>query len=94
MGMPTSSFENLRRLVAEESAMLAEPIDFDALVAEGLLTKHGRSYYARNIQLLPDHVAKKIASIERTSRGIKLSFRKVTKSIQNLAKQTASWRGD
>ncbi|SBO11669.1 hypothetical protein VME0621_03805 [Vibrio mediterranei] len=58
------------------SKELAEPIDFDELVASGALKKSGKSYYLCNQDLLPKHVRRKIKSLEQNKLGIKVTFYK------------------
>jgi hypothetical protein len=78
--------------IAKEAHALATPIDFEKLVGDGVLKRHGKSYYTDNLHSLPEHVAKKIKSIAQTKKGIKLSFYKETKSIKKLAEKTKKWR--
>lgn len=80
-----------KQQVAEEAHALATPLDFENLVATGVLKQIGKSYYTDNIHTLPEHVVKKISSTEHTKKGIKLSFYKETKSIKNLAEKTKKW---
>lgn len=82
----------LARMMANEAYALATPIDFDKLVKDGVLKRIGKSYYTDNVRNLPEHVSKKISSIEQTKKGKKLIFYKETKSIKKLAEDFKKWR--
>ena len=67
--------------VLEKAKSLATPIDFEALVAEGILEKKGAGYKILDMERLPDHAKDKITAI--SSDG-KVKFSKATKSAQKL----------
>ncbi|WP_133149041.1 hypothetical protein [Vibrio lentus] len=60
---------------------IAIPIDFEVLVAEGILEKKGLGYKILDMKRLPDHAKDKIIGI--SSNG-KVKFSKPTKSAQEL----------
>lgn len=71
--------EEIRKMaekIKKETEIMSTPIDFEQLEKDGLIKKVGKSYYADNIHNLPEHVSKKIKSIETTKNGTKLSFYK------------------
>jgi len=65
----------------KKAKSLATPIDFEALVAEGILEKKGLGYIILDMKHLPDHAKDKIIGI--SSDG-KVKFSKATKSAQKL----------
>lgn len=73
--------------IVESIKSFAEPIDFKKLLEDGVLTLKGKSYYITDLNLLPEHVSKKLKSIEPTKNGIKVTFYKETKAIQKLARK-------
>lgn len=64
--------EEFERLKEE----LEKPIDFESLVEIGALIQKGKSYYLGNKDLLPDHVSKKVKSLEKNKNGLKVTFYK------------------
>ena len=90
--MKEEELKVLAKLVANEAHALATPIDFDKLVKDGVLMRTGKSYYTDNVRSLPEHVAKKISSIEQTKKGTKLTFYKETKSMKKVAEDFKRWR--
>lgn len=66
---------------------LAEPIDFDQLIRDGVLQKSGAWYKVLDYKRLPKHASKKIRAAQLNPDGTvaKLKFAKVTKSFQKLA---------
>ena len=82
----------LAKMIANEAYVLATPLDFEKLVKDGVLKKIGKSYYTDNVRNLPEHVSKKISSVEQTKKGTKLTFYKETKSIKKLAEDSKKWR--
>ena len=77
--------------MVEDLARMAEafsqPIDFDQLIADGLLIQKGQSYYAPNIHALPDAVAQRIKEIKRTKNGTKVTFYKESEAAKRFAIQ-------
>jgi argonaute-like protein implicated in RNA metabolism and viral defense len=65
----------------------ANPIDFEQLINHKILTQIGRSYYIRDINLLPEDVRKRIKTIAQTKHGLRVSFHKESKSLKKLASQ-------
>jgi hypothetical protein len=66
---------------------LAEPIDFNQLIRDGVLQKSGAWYKVLDYKRLPKHASNKIRAAELNSDGTvaKVKFSKVTKSFQKLA---------
>ncbi|MGE5712035.1 MAG: hypothetical protein ACM34B_17820 [Nitrospira sp.] len=59
----------LREELRERAKRLAQPIDFEALTAQGLLKKEGSRYRVRNIHELPQHVRDHIVETG-TTKGV------------------------
>ncbi len=79
--------EDLKKKIASKIIKDATPIDFAKLIKDGVIKQIGKSYYTDNIHKLPDDVAQKIKSTDKTKNGLKLTFYKVTKSIKKTAEQ-------
>jgi hypothetical protein len=65
----------------KQAISLATPIDFEALVVEGILEKKGAGYKILDMKRLPDHAGDKIIGI--SSDGT-VKFSKATKFAQKL----------
>ena len=74
--------ENMVKQLAEEVQAFTTPIDFDQLVRDGLLLKKGKSYYAPDINALPEMVCKRIKDITPTKNGLRVTFCKESKSLK------------
>lgn len=76
--------EQLRREILDFIA----PVDFEKLLKTGVLTKIGRSFYAKDIRKLPKSVTAKITAVSVTKRGSRLTFSKgkLSKRISELLK--------
>ena len=83
--------EEMTRKLAESAQAFAEPIDFDKLLKDGLLIQHGKSYYAPDINALPEKLAKRIKNATPTKNGLKVTFYKERKSMQKLAEQLSDY---
>jgi hypothetical protein len=68
----------------EKVQSLATPIDFEALISDGILEKKGARYKILDMTRLPRHAQDKIT--EFCTDGT-VKFSKVTKSVRNLAKK-------
>lgn len=90
--MDEKELEEIRKMIANKSNVLATPIDFEDLIKKGLLKKVGKSYYTDNIHALPKKVTEKIKSTSNGRYGIKLTFYKETKSIKKIAKDFEPYR--
>jgi len=60
--------ETLARIMSDEefrqmAVLMATPIDFEQLVADGVLKKRGRGWQVLDMKRLPEHAAKKIQSV-------------------------------
>ena len=53
----------------------ATPIDFDKLIAEGLIQPDGAWYKVPHIRALPKHAARKISKVQTGPKGIRVKFR-------------------
>jgi hypothetical protein len=65
------------------------PIDFDGLVARGVLRKAGSSYILLKAKELPEHAWRQVGSLTQTSRNgrvttTKVYFRRPSKSFTRL----------
>lgn len=67
--------------ILKKAKSIATPIDFERLVAEGILERKGLGYKILDMKRLPDHAKDKIIGI--SSDG-KVKFSKATKSAQKL----------
>lgn len=70
-----------REDILEQANKLATPIDFDQLIAEGVLEKKGAWYKILDMKKLPEHARSQIN--ELTTDG-KVKFTKSTKIAQKL----------
>jgi hypothetical protein len=69
--------------------MAATPIDFDQLIAEGVLRKHGAKYELLDLAKLPEHARRKIrivATSHKTPRPV-IAFYKPSKQLVRQAKK-------
>ncbi|WP_415239619.1 hypothetical protein [Pseudomonas brassicacearum] len=73
--------------IAKSAHAFAEPIDFEKLVNDGLLIKKGKSFYATNLEALPEIVSKRIKEIASTKNGLRVTFYKESKALEKLARQ-------
>jgi hypothetical protein len=67
----------------------ATPIDFDRLIADGVLRKHGARYELLDLARLPEHARRKIRIVttsRKTSRPV-VSFSKPSKQLVRQAKK-------
>jgi hypothetical protein len=79
-----------RQELIEKIESVATPIDFEALIAEGILEKKGARYKILDMTRLPQHAQDKIKEFS-TDGTVK--FSKVTKSFKNLAKKCSELKG-
>lgn len=76
----SNDFEEKRLL--EQAKKLATPIDFDTLIAQGVLEKKGAWYKVLDWDNLPDHAEAKAYAKRVEGTDIFLKFRKATKAAQ------------
>ena len=76
--------EELRANILE----LAQPIDFDQLIRDGVLEKSGAWYKVLDWSRLPKHASRKLKTL-RTSpiTGTSVTFQPLTKSFLRLAER-------
>jgi hypothetical protein len=69
--------------------LAATPIDFDHLIAEGVLRKHGAKYELLDLARLPEHARRKIRIIatSRKTPNPVVSFHKPSKQMIQQAKR-------
>jgi predicted outer membrane protein len=69
--------------------LAATPIDFDQLIAAGVLRKHGKRYELLNLARLPEHARRKIRIITTSSKtkNPMVSFYKPSKQVVRQAKK-------
>jgi hypothetical protein len=82
--------ETIKKLV-ETAQVLSEPIDFEALIKEGVLIKRGSSYYAPNIHALPKNVSERIRERAQTKYGVRVTFYKERKGLKKIANQFSGY---
>jgi hypothetical protein len=75
-----SIFKELR----QTAAMLATPIDVDALISEGILRKRGAWYEIVDLVHLPEHARVKIRAVRPPNL---VKFRKPSKKLQKFLKR-------
>lgn len=80
--------KELKDKLRQEILDFVAPVDFEKLFQTGLLTKIGRSVYAKDIQKLPKSVTAKITAVCLTKHGSRLTFSKgkLSKRISDLLK--------
>lgn len=74
------------RKVGVEVRKLAQPVDFEALVKEGLLTKVGAWWAVSDMHKLPEHVSVKISEVKVVKGKALVKLRK-TSEFESLAKK-------
>jgi hypothetical protein len=69
--------------------LAATPIDFDQLIAAGVLRKHGKRYELLNLARLPEHARREIRIITTSSKtkNPMVSFYKPSKQVVRQAKK-------
>lgn len=77
--------------IAKAAQAFSEPIDFEKLIADGLLTRKGNSYYVTDIKALPENVSKRIKQAVPTKNGLRVAFYKESKSLKKLANQLSKF---
>jgi len=65
----------------------ATPIDFEALIKEGIIEKDGAWYRILNLKKLPKHASTKIKTLETGPKGTRVKFRPASKRAANLVKK-------
>jgi hypothetical protein len=69
--------------------MAATPIDFDQLIADGVLRRHGGKYELLDLARLPEHARRKIRIVttsRKTARPV-IAFHKPSKQMVRQAKK-------
>jgi len=64
----------------------AKLIDFEALIAEGIIEKDGAWYKVPDIKALPKHASRKIKTVKTGPKGIRVQFRPASKAAVNPLK--------
>ena len=69
--------------------MAASPIDFDQLIADGVLRRHGAKYELLDLARLPEYARRKIRIISTSPKTPNpvVSFYKPSKQVIRLAKK-------
>ena len=70
------NYDEIVKELAEVAHAFSVPINFEKLMSDGVLKKIGRSYYVKNIRLLPEPVRNRIKSIAGTNNGLMVTFYK------------------
>jgi hypothetical protein len=70
-------------------AIAATPIDFDTLIASGVLRKHGARYELLDLERLPEHARRKIRIVATShkTRNPVVSFYKPSKQVVRVARK-------
>lgn len=83
--------EEMAKEIAKSAQAFSEPIDFEKLIADGLLTRKGKSYYVSDLKVLPENVSKRIKQAVPTKNGLRVTFHKESKSLKKLANQLSRY---
>jgi hypothetical protein len=77
------------RKLLELVKFAATPIDFDQLIADGVLRKHGARYELLGLTRLPEHARRKIRVITTSSKTTNpvVSFHKSSRQVVQQAKK-------
>jgi hypothetical protein len=69
--------------------LAASPIDFDQLIADGVLRKHGKRYELLDLARLPEHARRKIRIVTTSSKTPNpvISFYKPSKQVVRQAEK-------
>ena len=76
--------ESLQSL-AKTAQELADLIDFDQLIKDGVLEQKGKSYYIKNMDAMPKSASSKINTLSQTKNGLRVTFYKDTKSAKKYS---------
>ena len=68
----------------QTAAILATPIDFDALITDGILRERGEWYEVVDLARLPEHARVKIRAIRPPNL---VKFRKPSKKLQKFLRR-------
>lgn len=77
----------LRKLLVESVRLLAAPIDFEALVRDGVLEPVGKGYRVLDFNRLPEQARKRMRSMTQRKDGsliVQFSKAKPTKAMMRL----------
>jgi hypothetical protein len=68
--------------------LAATPVDFEQLIADGVLRKHGKRYELLDLPRLPDHARRKIRIITTSSKTPNpvISFYKPSRQVVQQSK--------
>ena len=77
----------LRADVIQKLELLAQPIDFDQLVADGVLRRKGSGYLVLDLDRLPEAARIKMRSAKQTKEGVVFKFTKTTKAASKLLRK-------
>ena len=69
--------------------LAASPIDFDQLIADGVLRKHGKRYELLDLARLPEHARRKIRIVTTSSKTPNpvISFYNPSKQVVHQARK-------
>lgn len=89
---PTEMTSKITKPITEEELWdaledAAMPIDFDKLIAEGLIEPDGAWYKVPNIRALPKHAERKISKVHTGPKGIRVKFRAPRQDAIRLLKR-------
>ena len=66
------------------------PVDFDALIKDGILEKDGAWFKVLDFKRLPKHASIKITTAKQGPKGLRVKFNPVSKRAINLLKKLQS----
>ena len=77
----------MRADVIQKLELLAQPVDFDQLVADGVLRRKGSGYLVLDMDRLPEAASVKMRSAKQTKEGVVCRFAKTTKQAAKLLRK-------
>ncbi len=83
----TDDIDRLRADVIRKVELLAQPIDFDQLVADGVLRRKGSRYLVLDMDRLPEAASFQMRSMEQTKEGVVVRFAKTNKQAAKLLRK-------
>ncbi|AFU97814.1 hypothetical protein [Simiduia agarivorans] len=74
--------DNMINKLVEEAQRLAEPLDLQSLIDQGLILKKGKCYYLNcDPAELPKLARRRIVGIEKNKNGVKVNFSRIQKQL-------------
>ena len=77
----------IKEKLVQQVKLLAIPMDFDELQAQGILQKRGAWYEVLDRDWLPEHAADRVTEMQFTGKRFLVKFQKSTKAMEKLHKR-------